>query len=164
MDSKKIYIIGPVGGGKTTFATKFAKKYNIKYYELDKIVWDDDNGHIKRIDVDVQKLFNDIIETDSWVIEDIGRSIFIEGRKKADVIYYIKMSKYKAYYRVTKRIIKQKLGMERYNCSPTLNEWLYYMSIVNSYYKKEKNKIKDLQEYKDKLIYVDKKRIKEMLR
>ena len=38
----KIYIIGPVGSGKTTLSELLSKKYNIKKYELDKIVWDDD--------------------------------------------------------------------------------------------------------------------------
>ena len=38
---KKIYIIGPVGSGKTTLATKLAEKYKIKYFELDKVSWDD---------------------------------------------------------------------------------------------------------------------------
>lgn len=45
---KKIYIIGPVGSCKTTLSELLSKKYNIKKYELDKVVWDDDNGNIKR--------------------------------------------------------------------------------------------------------------------
>ena len=42
----RIYIIGPVGSGKTTFATKLSQMYNIEYYELDKVSWDDENGNI----------------------------------------------------------------------------------------------------------------------
>lgn len=164
MNNKKIYITGPVGSGKTTFATKLADKYNIDYYELDKVAWDDDNGHIKRTDEEAQRLLNDIINTDSWVIEDVGRQKFKKGRDKADIIYYIKLSKLKSYYRVSKRWIKQRLGIERYNHPPTFNEWLYYLSTVKSYYRKEKDKINSLEEYKDKLIYVDKKKIKEILR
>ena len=38
----KIYIIGPSGAGKTTLATTLAQKYNTKFYELDKIVYDDE--------------------------------------------------------------------------------------------------------------------------
>lgn len=163
-NNKKIYIIGPVGSGKTTFATKLADKYNIKYYELDKVAWDDDNGHIRRTDDEAQKLLNDIINNDSWVIEDVGRSKFKAGRDKADIIYYIKLSKLKSYYRVSKRWIKQRLGIERYNHPPTFNEWLYYLSTVKSYYSKEKDKVKSLEDYKDKLIYVDKKKIKELLK
>ena len=45
--NKKIYIIGPVGSGKTTLSRLLSRKYNIKEYELDKIVWDDNNGNVK---------------------------------------------------------------------------------------------------------------------
>ena len=45
---KKIYIIGPVGSGKTTLAKCLSKKYNIPYYELDKVVHDDIK-HCKRV-------------------------------------------------------------------------------------------------------------------
>ena len=164
MNNKKIYIIGPVGSGKTTFATKLSEKYNIDYYELDKIAWDDDNGHIKRTDEEAQKIFNSIMNKDSWIIEDVGRSKFKTGRDKADIIYYIKLLRLKSYYRVSKRWLKQRLGKERYNHPPTLKQWLYFISTVNSYYKKEKYKIKSLEEYKDKLVYVDKKKIKKILR
>ncbi|MEE3343393.1 MAG: AAA family ATPase [Bacilli bacterium] len=164
MNNKKIYIIGPVGSGKTTFATNLSNKYNIKYYELDKVAWDDDNGHIKRTDEEVQKLLNDIIKNDSWIIEDVGRNKFKLARDNADIIYYIKLPRLKSYYRVSKRWLKQKLGIERYNYPPTIKQWLYYISTVNSYYKKEQNKINNLQEHKDKLIYVNKKKIKEILR
>ena len=61
---KKIYIIGPVGSGKTTLARKLSKEYNIASYELDKIVWDDDNGNIKRSDEEIKILFNEIITKD----------------------------------------------------------------------------------------------------
>ena len=43
----RIYIIGPVGSGKTTFAMKLSELYNIKFYELDKVSWDDKHGNIK---------------------------------------------------------------------------------------------------------------------
>ena len=99
----KIYIIGPVGSGKTTFASKLSKKYNIKYYELDKVSWDDDNGNIKRSKEEVQQIFKNILKNKKWIIEDVGRDKFKEGRTLADVIYYIKFPRIKSYYRVTKR-------------------------------------------------------------
>ena len=68
----KIYIIGPVGSGKTTFATKLSKIYNIDYYELDKVSWDDEHGNIKRSDEEVQKIFKDILKNKKWIIEDVG--------------------------------------------------------------------------------------------
>ena len=159
----KIYIIGPVGSGKTTFAEGLSKKYNIKYYELDKVSWDDDNGNIKRLEKEAKKLFNNIIKNKKWIIEDVGRDKFKQGRQEADIIYYIKISRLKSYFRVSKRWIRQRLGKERYNHPPVLNQWFYYISTVNSYYKKEKAKLKSLREFKDKLIFVDSKDIKRIL-
>lgn len=160
----KIYIIGPVGSGKTTFATGLSKKYNIKYYELDKVSWDDEHGNIKRSDEEAQKLFKKIIKNKKWIIEDVGRDKFKQGRKEADIIYYIKLSRLKSYYRVSKRWIKQRLGKERYNHPPVFSQWIYYISTVNSYYKGQKEKLKSLNEYKEKLVFVNSKDIKRILK
>ena len=159
----KIYIIGPVGSGKTTFATKLSKMYNIKYYELDKVSWDDDNGNIKRSDEEAAKIFKNILKNKKWIIEDIGRDKFKQGREEADIIYYIKLSRIKSYYRVTKRWIKQRLGKERYNCPPDFNQFKYFIYTVNSYYKKQKTKLKDLEEYKDKIKFITNKDINKIL-
>ena len=159
----KIYIIGPVGSGKTTFATALSKKYNIKYYELDKVSWDDDNGHVKRPIDEAIKIINDIISKDSWVIEDVGRDKFKLGREKADIIYYIKLSRLKSYFRVSKRWLKQRLGKERYNHPPTIGQFFYFISTVNSYYKKQKDKIKSLEKYGEKVVFVTNKDINKIL-
>ena len=161
---KKIYIIGPVGSGKTTLATSLSKKYNLKYYELDKVSWDDEHGNVKRSDEEAQKIFKDIIKKDNWVIEDIGRDKFSLGRDKADIIYYIKISRLKSYYRVTKRWIKQRLGKERYNKPPKFSQWIYYISTVNSYYgKKKKNVLNNLKKYKDKVVYLKSRDVKKLI-
>ena len=159
----KIYIIGPVGSGKTTFSKKLSKKYNIKYYELDKVAWDDDNGNIKRTDEEALKIFDDILKNKSWIIEDIGRNLFNKLRYEADVIYYIKISRLKSYLRVIKRWIKQRMNKENYNCPPTFKQLLYFISTVNSYYKEEKIKLNSLKENKDKLVFINNKDIKKIL-
>lgn len=161
---KKIYIIGPVGSGKTTLATKLAEKYKIKYFELDKVSWDDEHGNIKRSDEEAQKIFNKILKNKNWVIEDTGRDKFKKGREEAEVIYYIKLSRIKSYYRVSKRWIKQRLGLERYNAPPNFDQWKYYISTVNSYYKKQKAKLKSLEEYKDKLVFVNSRSMKKIIK
>ena len=159
----KIYIIGPVGSGKTTFSKKLSEKYKIKRYELDKVAWDDENGNIKRTDEEALKIFNDILRNESWIIEDVGRNKFRKGREEADIIYYIKLTRLKSYYRVSKRWIKQRIGNEPYNYPPTLEQLIYFISTVNSYYKKEKQKLKELEIYKDKIVFVNKKKIKNIL-
>ena len=64
----KIYIIGPTGSGKSTLANILSKKMNIKNYELDLLVYDDEHDHIKRSDEEIEKLFHNILKKDSWII------------------------------------------------------------------------------------------------
>ena len=65
----------------TTIGDNYAKNL-YKMYALDKIVWDDDNGNIKRNDKIIDKMFNEIIKNDSWIIEDIGRKNLLKDSKK----------------------------------------------------------------------------------
>ena len=160
---KKIYIIGPVGSGKTTFASALSEKYDISYYELDKVSWDDEHGNVKRPEEEAQRIFGNILENEKWIIEDVGRDKFKQGRKEADIIYYIKLSRLKSYYRVSKRWIKQRMGKERYNCPPTFKQWLYFISTVNLYYKRENTKLESLNEFKEKLKFIDSKDMKKIL-
>jgi adenylate kinase family enzyme len=159
---KKIYIIGSVGAGKTTLAKKISKKYEIPMYQLDKVVWDDDNGNIKRSDEEIQKLFEEILDKGSWIIEDVGRSKFEEGRKQADIIYYINIPKIVVYKRVMTRWLKQRLGKERYNYPPTLFQFFDMLKTTRGYFKKEKSKKESLLPYKNKVIYLNYKDLNEL--
>ena len=85
-----------VQGWKLMKATNYDKTY-IKCYELDLLVYDDENGHIKRPDKVREKMFKDILKKKNWIIEDVGRSKFEEGRKHADIIYYINNFSYNLY-------------------------------------------------------------------
>ncbi|MBQ7105212.1 MAG: AAA family ATPase [Bacilli bacterium] len=150
----KIYIIGPSGSGKTTLSKKLAKKYNTECYELDCLVYDDEHDHVKRSDSEVERLFNKIINKKSWIIEDVGRSRFYKGLDKCDQIYYLKISKYRVYLRVVKRWFKQRLGKEKYNYPPTLFQFYDMIRVARLYFKHEKDKLKKLDEYKDKVVYL----------
>lgn len=46
------------------------------------------------------------------------------------------------------------MGKETYNHPPTFKQLIYFISTVNSYYKKEKHKLKELNVYKDKIKYL----------
>ncbi len=158
----KIYIIGCPGAGKTTLSKLLSKKYNINYYELDCIVYDDNNNHIKRSDKEIKKIFDNIINKDSWIIEDVGRNKFNNGLDKCDIIYYLKVPKIKVYYQIIKRWIKQRLNIEHYNYPPTIKQLINYFKITTGYFKKESSKLEKLNKYKDKVIYLYNKDIKHM--
>ena len=148
----KIYIIGPVGSGKTTLSQLLSEKYNIKKYELDKIVWDDDNGNIKRTNEEISRLFNSIINDKAWIIEDVGRKKFIDGIRKADITYYIDLPKIIIYKRCICRWIKQKLGKEKYNYKPTLKSLCEMLKWAKQDFKNKNEKmeyiIANSKEYK----------------
>lgn len=141
----KIYIIGPVGSGKTTLSKILSEKYNIERYELDKVVWDDDNGNIKRTDEEIKKLFNKIITNRSWIIEDVGRKKFNDGIKKADIVYYIDLPSIIIYKRCITRWVRQKIGRERYNYKPTLKSLFEMLKWAKQDLKNKKEKIERIK-------------------
>lgn len=138
---QKIYIIGSVGSGKTTLAKKLSSNLNIKSYELDKVVWDDGNENIKRSDEDVFKIFNKILEEESWIIEDVGRRKFSDGIKKADIVYYIDLNPVIIYKRCILRWIKQKIRLEKYNYKPTLKSLVQMIKWASQDIKNKNQKI-----------------------
>ena len=145
MSYNKIYIIGPVGSGKTTLSKILSKKYNIERYELDKVVWNDDNGNVKRTEEEIKLLFNKIISNKSWIIEDVGRKKFIDGIKKADITYYIDLPRITIYKRCISRWVKQRIGREKYNYKPTLKSLFEMLKWAKQDIKNKKEKIERIK-------------------
>ena len=141
----KIYIIGPVGSGKTTLALNLSKKYHIPAYELDKVVWND-NQHLKRKESEIKEIWQDILKKETWIIEDVGREIFREGISQADITYYIDLPKFIIYKRCLLRWIKQKLGKEKYNYQPTLKGLLQMLQWAKKDLKNKKLKLQYIKE------------------
>lgn len=85
-ESVKLYIVGNAGSGKSTFSKYASRKYNIDYFELDKIIWDsnwnkesDEKSHIN--------FMNFIEHSDSWIIDGYGNEVFFNlSCQLADII------------------------------------------------------------------------------
>ena len=160
----KIYIIGSPGSGKTTLAKVLSKRYNIKHYELDCIVYDDNNNHRKRTKEEIEKLFFTILKNKSFIIEDVGRNKFKKGRDICDKIYYIKLNKARIYKQMISRWFKQRLGKEKYNYPPTIHQLFETIKDVKNYSKIEKTRLSELNKYKDKIIFLNKKELNNLLK
>ena len=152
----KIYIIGPVGSGKTTLGKKIAKDLNIKHYELDQITWKYNpyGADWRRSDEEILAIFNSIITKNDWIIENVGKKIYSSAYKVADTIIYIDLPKYILYKRIFIRWMKQKMKLYPYSIKPTLKS-LYQMFLWVKNDKGNK-KLEELQKFKDKIVILNK--------
>ena len=116
----KILIIGAVGTGKTTLGKQLSKKYNIKHYEIDSIVHDDNEGGTKRTEEEQNRIINQIDEEKDWIIEGTLRKNLYYLLEISEKIIYLDIPKRTRNFRILTRYIKQKLKIEKSNYKPTL--------------------------------------------
>jgi adenylate kinase family enzyme len=152
----KIYIIGPVSSGKSTLARKLSKTLNIPYKSLDEVVHIPDKSHPwgnrKREVKERDKLFQSIIQGPKWIVEDVGRPFFEEGLKKADTIILLEVPSKIRKYRIIKRWIKQRLGLEKCIYKPGLKMLKGMYKWSKAYDTGEDNLKERIESYKEKVI------------
>ena len=153
----KIYIVGAVGSGKTTFAKKLSKSLDVPYFELDNICWKPD-GSGKRNPEEIDQIFLDILNSNAWIIENVG-SDFDKGFEEADTIIYLNISKSVVHRRIMIRWLKCKLGIIkkpfRSSIKMLKNEIKWANKELDS-----KKKLSKLQSYKEKLEILNEKQVK----
>lgn len=153
----KILIIGAVGTGKTTLAKKLSKEYNIKHYEIDSIVHDDNKNGIKRSIEEQDKIIKSINENNDWIIEGTLRKNLYYLLDLAEKIIYLDIPKSKRDIRILIRYVKQKLKIEKSSYKPTIRMlgqmYKWSKDHESNKYELEKN----LNKYIEKLETISKK-------
>ena len=88
----KIHIIGGSGTGKTFFAEKISKQYNIPHFDLDDIFWDNNAiSYGTRMPIEKRtELLNKILDTDNWIIEGVFYKWLNDSFLAADWIFMLK--------------------------------------------------------------------------
>lgn len=111
----KIHIIGCSGSGKTYLAKVLSKKYNIPHFDLDDIQWDNNAaGYGVKMPIEKRtELLNIILENEDWIIEGVYYAWVGKCFEDADKIYVLDIPKRVYKYRIIKRTIKRKLGLEK---------------------------------------------------
>ncbi|MGM0890791.1 MAG: AAA family ATPase [Bacillota bacterium] len=119
----KIHIIGSVGSGKTTLARELSSKLNIPHYELDNVIWKRyESGDIRRTEEEREEYFNTIIHSETWIVEGVHNEEWVSNSFcNAELIIFLDTNYSVRTYRIIKRFILQKFGLERSNYKPTLN-------------------------------------------
>ncbi len=156
----KIHIIGCSGSGKTYLAKKLSKKYNIPHYDLDNIYWDNSSEKYG-IKMEVEKrnkLLQNILEKDAWIIEGIYYKWLEQSFKEADTIYLLDLPKYIYKIRIIKRFIKRKLKLE-ISKKETLKSLLDLLKWTDRFQNENiKEIIKILEIYKEKVYFIKSKK------
>lgn len=152
----KIYITGSVSSGKSTLAKNMSEILKIPYQSLDEIVYITDKsspwGDRKRQIEERDNLFYSVIHKPEWIIEDAGRPCFEDGLKRADTIVFLEISEKVRNYRIIKRWIKQRIGVEKCIYNPRY-EMLKCMLQWSKDYDSGKDKLKDrISLYQEKVI------------
>lgn len=111
----KIHIIGGSGTGKTYLAKALSKKYHIPHYDLDDLQWDNcaETYGIKRDEKEKEKMLQNILQQNDWIVEGVYYKWCQQSFDEADIIYLLHVPRILYRYRIVKRFIKRKFGIEQ---------------------------------------------------
>ena len=155
----RIHIIGSIGSGKTTLAKVLSKQLNIPYYELDNVVRKRlKTGDIKRTDQERDEYLISIISSNHWIVEGVHHKWVSPCFESADIIIFLDTNLSTRRFRIIKRYIKQKMGIEKSNYKPTFKILQTLYKYNTEFDTKSKPEIFDmLSPYKNKLVIIKSK-------
>lgn len=131
----KIRIVGPVGSGKTTLAKKLSKQKGIPMFSLDEVVWSRSSGVDIRNSEEVRDAKLDaILEQSTWIIEGAHLGWSMKTFDEAEQILFLNPKLSVRIYRITRRFILQKRGIEQSSYTPT---WRIYSRMFKWTYQYE---------------------------
>ncbi|MFD0047798.1 DNA topology modulation protein FlaR [Actinomycetes bacterium NPDC127524] len=158
---KKIHIIGSVGSGKTTLAKKLSLLLNIPYYELDNVVWKrHKTGDIRRTEEEREEYLTSIINSEAWIIEGVHNEDWVSPSfQNAQLIIFLDTKNSARIYRIIKRFVFQKLGIEKSNYTPTFKIFLKMFKWNRHFEQVGKPKIfNKYGQYNDRFIIINHKK------
>ena len=141
----KIFIIGGSGSGKTYLAKKLANTYSLPHYDLDDVFWDNQAAHYgtKRNASERQAMLEEILHQEQWIIEGVYYSWCSQCFIDADRIYVLKVPRHTYRYRIIKRFIKRKFGLEK-GKKETIRSLIALLKWTDSYNKHAMEEINQL--------------------
>ncbi len=147
----KILIVGGVGSGKTTLAKYLSNFFNIPYFSIDSIIYDEDNK--KREESSQVRIANKINrENKDYIIEGVLRNSLDFLLNICDQIIFLDYSPKVTLKRIKLRYLKQRLGLEK--CSYIPDKEMYNnMLMWNKTFNRDKLMNK-LSKYTKKILII----------
>jgi len=138
MKYNKILIVGAIGSGKTTLASKLSKRFKIKNYELDNIAYKRRQTYEKYKPKERDKKAKSILKKKRWIMEGFYyRSWTHPIYRKADIVIILNIKTSLSKRRVIRRFIKRKLSPRKYkNTNRKLKAMIKLLKYVEQYPKK----------------------------
>lgn len=155
----KIRIIGCSGSGKTYLAKRLSKKYNIPSFDLDDIQWDNSqNSYGVKMPIEKRdQMLNDILQHSDWIIDGVYYAWVQKSFEDADVIYVLDMPKWLYRFRIIKRFIRRRVGLEK-GKKETLKSVYNLLKWTDTFQNTNmKEIVRILETYKEKVVFIKKK-------
>ena len=152
----KIHIIGCSGSGKTYLAKALSNKYSIPHFDLDDIQWDNtsDSYGVKMPVEKRNALLNKILSNDSWIIEGVYYSWVEQSFEDADRIFVLDMPEYIYKWRIIRRSVKRKMGIEK-GKKETFKSVINLLKWTDTFKNKNLKEIKNqLDKYGEKVVWL----------
>ena len=150
----KIHIIGGPGSGKTFLAEKLSKELGIRHFDLDELQWDNESDSYgqKRTPDERDRLLCEVLNQNDWIIEGVYYAWCQQCFEDADKIYVLCVPRYKYRYRIIRRFIRRKLGLEQ-GKKETMKSLFRLLRWADKYQKGNMVEIrKQLSPYSNKVI------------
>ena len=155
----KIRIIGCSGSGKTYLAKRLSERYNIPSFDLDDIQWDNSqNSYGVKMPIEKRnQMLNDILQQPDWIIDGVYYAWVQKSFEDADIIYVLDMPKWLYKFRIIKRFIKRRVGLEK-GKKETLKSVCNLLKWTNTFQNTNmKEIVRILEPYKEKVVHIKKK-------
>jgi adenylate kinase family enzyme len=137
----KIRIVGSVGSGKTTLARNLSQNKGITMYSLDDVMWTRfPEGDRRSSEEELNAKLEGIFDQSTWIIEGTHLGWSMKTFDEADMIIFLNPKLPVRIYRITRRFLLQKKGIEPANYVPSwrmygrMFKWTYQYETI---YKKQ---------------------------